>query len=128
MDFYYSQAMIHALTCSYSLQQVESEKEQGLEVVAVEQHRQNDDSPFPKIHPNTCLNKKVQMPLVAKRFSSTSSCRNRPSPIHYGRRNVSTGSTPPTIEENLVMEDLVLESRDWLLNSLLDVEPSVSDE
>lgn len=128
MEFCYSQAMIHALTCSYSLQQLESENERGLEVVAVEQHRQNDDSTFPKNLSAKSTTQDIRSPTGVKRFSSTSSCRSRPSAIYTCRRNVSTGTVPPTIQEDLIMEDLVLESRDWLLNSLLDVEQSKSDE
>lgn len=128
MEFCHSQAMIHALTCSYSLQQIESENEQGLEVVAVEQDRNISVSAFPKIPSSKYTNKNILLPTSIKRFSSTSSCRGRPSAIHNGRRNVSTGSTPPTIPEDLIVEDLVLESRDWILNSLLDVEQSKSDE
>ena len=128
MEFCYSQAMIHALTCSYSLQQMESENERGFEVVGVEQHRQNDDSIFPKNLSAKSTIQGIRAATGVNRFSSASSCRSRPSAIHNCHRNLSTGSVPPTIQEDLIMEDLVLESRDWLLNSLLDVEQSKSDE
>jgi hypothetical protein len=141
-----SDYLIHALTCSYSIQQFEEEQQddnrQDPNQVTTpgEEHREGKEGHSRSSSHIVCATTKSDLEEqrhCLKRSTTTNKCygyRQSLNGHHHHRTTISTSpkNRPPrrsmlsTITEDGSVEDLVHESRDWLLKSLLDLDESIT--
>lgn len=166
-----SEDLIHALTCSYSMHQIEEERQDasaaGLDSNQEEEeavilddydHEDKEQQQGPRHVPSTNTSSSTSTSISPQSFqlrptndlSSESTARStrtririsnkhykndylhcRENQNHYRNPNHHSPTRrliPQTILEDASLEDLVLESKDWLLKSLLDLDESKSGD